>query len=131
MDGQAYAKLRLDKWLWYARLLKTRSLATKFIQSGYARVNREKISSASHGVKVGDILTLALYGRIRVLEVTALAERRGSAPEAALLYKDIAPQPAAAGTDPALPPDSTTPSPDRRPDKRERRRIGDFKDGFR
>jgi len=128
MDHQAQAKLRIDKWLWYARLLKTRSLATKFVQAGHVRVNREKISAASHGLKVGDVLTIAIYGRVRVLKVINLGTRRGPAPEAAGLFEDMTPpELQIAAKDAAAP----GPSPERRPDKRERRQIDKFKDGFR
>jgi len=128
MDHQAQAKLRIDKWLWYARLLKTRSLATKFVQAGHVRVNREKISAASHGLKIDDVLTIVINGRVRVLKVANLGVRRGPAPEATGLYEDITPpELQIAAKDAAVP----GPSPKRRPDKRERRQIDNFKGGFR
>ncbi len=87
--------LRVDKWLWYARFFKSRSLAAKHVQAGEIRVNRQRISKASAVLKVGDVLTFALGDTIRVIEVVALGERRGPAPEARSLYHDLAEQVAA------------------------------------
>jgi ribosome-associated heat shock protein Hsp15 len=83
--------LRVDKWLWYARFYKSRSLAAKHIQAGDIRVNRQRISKASAILKIGDVLTFAQGDLIRVIEVVALGERRGPAPEARDLYHDLAP----------------------------------------
>lgn len=82
---------RLDKWLWYARLAKTRTLAQKLSVSGHVRINRDRIDSASHPVKTGDVLTVALAGGVRVLKILATGERRGPATEARLLYEDLSP----------------------------------------
>lgn len=128
MDHHAQPKIRIDKWLWYARVLKTRSLASKFVQGGNLRVNSNKVSSASYGLKVDDVLTIAIHERIRILKVAALGTRRGPAPEAALLYKDMTPMEEKNNAKVRLP---RAPSPERRPDKRERRKIDQFKDGFR
>lgn len=83
--------VRLDKWLWYARFFKTRSLATKLVASGKLRVNREHNSKAHYSVKAGDVLTFPQGHEIRVVRVLALGERRGPASEARLLYEDLAP----------------------------------------
>jgi len=85
------ALLRVDRWLWHARVFKTRSLAAKFAASGHLRVNGNRVRKASHAVGAGDVLTFALHGRVRVLEVVDLGERRGPASEAALLYRDRSP----------------------------------------
>jgi ribosome-associated heat shock protein Hsp15 len=82
---------RLDKWLWFARLAKSRTLAQKLVVAGAVRINREKVVDASHAVKVGDTLTAALPAGVRVLRVVALGARRGPAPEARLLYEDLTP----------------------------------------
>ncbi len=87
--------LRIDKWLWYARFFKSRSLAAKHVQAGEFRLNRQRISKSSVVLKVGDVLTFALGDTIRVVEVASLGERRGPAPEARLLYHDLAEQVAA------------------------------------
>ena len=84
---------RIDKWLWYARVTKSRSLAQKLAVSGHVRLNREKVAAASQTIKLGDVLTIAYGGRIRVLQVVDLGHRRGPASEAQTLYKDLSPEP--------------------------------------
>ncbi|MEP0521534.1 MAG: RNA-binding S4 domain-containing protein [Hyphomicrobiales bacterium] len=113
---------RLDKWLWYARAVKTRSLAQKLIKSGGIRVNRERITSPSYNAKTGDVLTIALPRGVRILKFLGAGERRGPAPEAALLYEDLTPPPI-----PLTPEERATkgkaPAPEKRPDKRARRDL--------
>lgn len=85
---------RLDKWLWYARVTKTRTLASNLVADGKVRVNRARIDKPSHALKVADVVTVNAHRHIRVLEVLSLGERRGPATEAALLYRDLtAPSP--------------------------------------
>lgn len=81
---------RLDKWLWFARIVRTRVLAAKLVADGQVRVNRVRVVKPGHGIVVGDILTVAAHGRVRVLEVQALAPRRGPAAEARALYRALA-----------------------------------------
>jgi len=83
--------LRLDKWLWYARFCKTRSLATAMCRAGQVRVNKVPVRKSNQSVRAGDVLTFSQGPRIRVIRITALATRRGPAPEAAALYEDISP----------------------------------------
>jgi ribosome-associated heat shock protein Hsp15 len=90
---------RLDKWLWHARIVKTRSLAANFAGQGKFRVNREKIFKPSHPVKTGDVITAALFGRVRVLRVAGFSGRRGPASEAQALYEDLTPPDEAAPAD--------------------------------
>jgi ribosome-associated heat shock protein Hsp15 len=78
---------RLDKWLWFARVIKSRTSAAQLVESGRVRVNRVRVVKPSHGLRVGDVLTVALRGEVRVLEVRALGERRGPPQEACLLYR--------------------------------------------
>ena len=80
---------RIDKWLWFARFAKTRTVAKELVAAGRVRINRDKIDSPSRAVRVGDVLTLALPSGVRVLKVEHLGERRGPAPEARLLYRDL------------------------------------------
>jgi ribosome-associated heat shock protein Hsp15 len=87
----ADCQLRIDKWLWFARLARTRTLAKKLATSGRVRVNREKTENAARPVRIGDVLTIALDSGVRVLRIAALATRRGPAAEARLLYNDLAP----------------------------------------
>jgi ribosome-associated heat shock protein Hsp15 len=85
--------LRLDKWLWFARKVKTRSKATRLVRDGKIRVNRDKVSKASHTIRVGDVVTATISTRVLVLEILQLGNRRGPAVDAELLYKDLTPAP--------------------------------------
>lgn len=113
---------RLDKWLWYVRAVKTRNLAQKLIKGGGIRINKERITSPSYTVKTDDVLTIALPRGVRVLKFIKPGSRRGSAPEAALLYEDLTPPPV-----PLSPEERATkgkaPAPEKRPDKRARRDL--------
>lgn len=84
---------RLDKWLWYARFFKSRSIAARLCAARRVRVNHAVISKAHAVVKPGDVLTFPQGGHIRVVEVVAPGERRGPAPEARALYNDLDPPP--------------------------------------
>lgn len=81
---------RLDKWLWCARFFKSRSLAAKFCDEGRIRVSGQVTNKAHYSVRPGDVLTFPLGPHIRVIKILSLAERRGPAPEARLLYQDLA-----------------------------------------
>ena len=83
--------LRVDKYLWFARFFKTRSLATKRANGGRIRINGNKIKKSSDTVRIGDILTFAQGNEIRVIRVLNLGTRRGPAEEAQSLYEDITP----------------------------------------
>ncbi|WP_417771597.1 RNA-binding S4 domain-containing protein [Stappia sp.] len=78
---------RLDKWLWFARVVKSRSLAQKLVASGHVRVNREKTTTPAKTVRPGDTLTIAVADRVRTLKIVLPGTRRGPAPEAATLYE--------------------------------------------
>ncbi len=69
---------RLDKWLWFGRFVKTRVLAAELVAAGHVRINRTRVVKPGHDVKAGDVLTVAIHGRVRVVRVSGLAERRGS-----------------------------------------------------
>jgi|BEDMetMinimDraft_2_1075160.scaffolds.fasta_scaffold01698_2 ribosome-associated heat shock protein Hsp15 len=86
-DGRSPPWQRLDKWLWCARLLRTRSACTRFVLENALRLNRAPVSGPDQRVRVGDVLTLMKGGRVVVWRVRALAERRGPAAAAALLYE--------------------------------------------
>lgn len=83
------AAQRIDQWMWFARLVKTRTLAARLVQEGAVRINRQKVLKPSHPVAPGDVLTLAVHGRVRVLRVEDIGARRGPAPEAQALYADL------------------------------------------
>ena len=80
---------RLDKWLWFARVMKSRSLAAQLIQDGKVRVNRTKVTKPSQTVRSGDVLTIAVRGSVEVLKVLAPGVRRGPPPEARQLYQVV------------------------------------------
>jgi ribosome-associated heat shock protein Hsp15 len=80
---------RLDKWLWFARFAKSRTLAGKLIASGFVRVNGQRADGGARPVAVGDVVTLALQRTTIVVKVLDLGRRRGPAPEARLLYEDL------------------------------------------
>lgn len=109
-------KLRVDKWLWHARFFKTRTLAAKIVSGGHVRVNSDKISKPAHAITVGDVLTFAQGNHIHVIEVLALGERRGPAPEAQTLYSDKSP---IQEKDPSAP----KPQGQGRPTKKDRRNL--------
>jgi ribosome-associated heat shock protein Hsp15 len=81
--------LRLDKWLWFARIVKTRAIAQDLAESGHVRINGQRVASASRLVRIGDVLTIALPSRVRVLKVLNVAERRGPAQDGATLYETM------------------------------------------
>ena len=83
--------LRVDKWLWYARFFKSRTLAARMSASGRLRINGNPIAKAHHPVKEGDVLTFPKGHHIRVVRIQALAARRGPAAEARALYDDLDP----------------------------------------
>lgn len=80
---------RLDKWLWFARFAKTRSTAVRLVEGGHVRVEGRRVESASHGLKLGDVLTLALPHATIVVRLLRLGERRGPYEEARLLYERL------------------------------------------
>ena len=91
-DGQATggeARQRIDKWLFFARVVKSRSLAAKLVAAGHVRVNRDKTDQPSRPVKPGDVLTIALDRKVLVWRVLAPGVRRGPPQEARMLYEDL------------------------------------------
>ncbi len=81
---------RIDKWLWHARMVRTRSDAAALAQAGFVRLNGQRITAASRAVQVGDVVTLALDRSVRVVQVEGFCERRGQASAARALYRDLA-----------------------------------------
>src|SRR6202011_6000463 len=115
---------RLDKWLWYCRFYKTRSLATAAIAGGKVHLNADRVKPA-HRVRIGDRLSLSLEGIVAEFEVLGLPQRRGPAAEAQSHYIET---PASAERRVQLRAQQrlaqlSKPRPDARPDKRDRRRL--------
>ncbi len=107
---------RIDKWLWHARVVRTRTAAAGLVESGLVRINGARIDAASQAVRPGDVVTVA-FDTVKILKVMGFSERRGAAPQAAVLYENlhaVAPQASKA----AAPVPET-----RRPSKRERQDI--------
>lgn len=87
--------MRLDRFLWWVRLAKTRSVAQGIAADGRMRIDGRAVDRAHAAVRVGNVLTFACNGRVRVIRVEALPHRRGPAPEAQGCYADLAPPPIA------------------------------------
>lgn len=127
----AARKERLDKFLFFARALKSRTLAQKFIESGAVRVNGERTDRSDLKVTAGDVLTMSLHNRILVWRIVDPGTRRGPAPEAQGLYEDLSP--------PALPKAEQSPyeaaiaqrdEGSGRPTKKQRRETDRFRGGL-
>jgi ribosome-associated heat shock protein Hsp15 len=83
--------VRVDKWLWAARVFKTRSLASGACDGGKVDVNEQSAKPAK-ALRPGDVVRVTLpQGRRRILKVIALDDRRGSATVARALYDDLTP----------------------------------------
>ena len=91
--------IRLDKFLWFTRLAKSRSLAQHVAESGHLRIGGRTVDRAHCPVRVGDVLTFALDDRVRIVRVEALPTRRSPGAEARLSYTDLSP-----GVDEPTPP---------------------------
>jgi ribosome-associated heat shock protein Hsp15 len=81
--------LRLDKFLWFARIVKTRALAQALAEGGRLRLQGRIVDRAHAPVRIGDVLSFAVHGRVRVIKVGALPKRRGPPAEARTLYLDL------------------------------------------
>jgi ribosome-associated heat shock protein Hsp15 len=85
------AKIRLDQWLWFARFVKSRSLAARLCAAGAVSLNGGAVKKANQGVRVGDVVVLPQGAWLRTVRVVALGARRGPAGEARLLYMEVTP----------------------------------------
>ena len=84
-----FDRQRIDKWLWHARMVRTRTDAAALTTAGFVRLNGKRMTAAAHPVRVGDVVTLALDRSVRVLRVEGISDRRGGAPHARALYRDL------------------------------------------
>lgn len=120
----AETRQRLDRWLFFSRAVKSRSLAQKLIEAGAVRVNAERTLASDRRIGPGDVLTMTMHQQLRVWRVLSSGTRRGPAAEAAMLYEDLSPPP--------LPREAAMPVLGERlpgagrPTKRERREIDRF-----
>ncbi|MCB4767598.1 RNA-binding S4 domain-containing protein [Ancylobacter sp. Lp-2] len=90
MSGERH---RLDVWLWHARCVRTRSVAAELVRAGHVRLNGARVSAPAQPVRLGDVLTIALTGRVRLMKVTGFSERRGDAQAARETYLDLSEPP--------------------------------------
>ena len=120
-------KQRIDKWLWHARVVRTRSSAAALVDDGHVRLNGERVSANSQPVKTSDVLTIALDRHIRIMKVMGFAERRGDATDAAKLFEDLTPKPEP-GASVAAASGARDPGAGR-PTKQERRAIDRLQEG--
>lgn len=81
--------MRLDKFLWFARIVKTRALAQSLAEEGRLRLNGRVIDKAHAVIRVGDVLGFARHGEVRILRIEALPLRRGPPAEARALYSEL------------------------------------------
>jgi ribosome-associated heat shock protein Hsp15 len=80
---------RIDRWLWHARLVRTRSAAAALAGLGYVRINGMRIDAPGRMVRAGDVITVALDRSVRVLKVRGFSERRGPAGSGETLYEEL------------------------------------------
>lgn len=83
---------RIDKWLWHARVVRTRADAAALVASGHVRVNGERVRAPGHPLRAADVITVALDRRVRVMQVAGFAERRGDAEAGRALYTELTPK---------------------------------------
>jgi ribosome-associated heat shock protein Hsp15 len=126
-EPDADGRIRFDKWLWAARFYKTRSLAAQAIDAGQARISGDRVKPA-HAVRAGDAVSLRKQGIVCDVEVTALSDRRGSATDAAKLYRETAASVKAREEEQLRrrAADAAQPRFPGRPTKRQRRKLEDF-----
>jgi len=89
MPDDAPTTQRIDKWLWFARLVKTRTLAADLVAGGKVRLNRARVEKPSQTLRIDDVLTVTLNRRVRLLKVLGLGERRGPSATARVLYEEL------------------------------------------
>ncbi|MCJ2014853.1 RNA-binding S4 domain-containing protein [Methylobacterium sp. J-076] len=82
---------RLDKWLWFARFARTRTLAARLVSDGFVRVNGTRSDNPAKGLSLGDVVTVAAPHATMAVRVTDLGERRGPSEEAKGLYEALSP----------------------------------------
>lgn len=83
--------MRLDKFLWFVRLAKTRPVAQQIAEAGHLRIDGRVVDRAHSPVRIGNVLSFPLHDRVRIIRIEALPTRRGPAPEAHSCYTDLSP----------------------------------------
>jgi ribosome-associated heat shock protein Hsp15 len=87
--------VRLDRFLFFIRLMKSRSLAQTLIEEGHVRLDRKRVAKPAEEVRIGSVIALPLHGRVKVIRVLEIPARRGPAAEARRHYEEIDEGPAA------------------------------------
>lgn len=125
---KATAQRRIDQWMFFSRLMKSRSLAARLVETGRVRVNKEKVKKPSSMLSKGDVITAMFGQKLRIIQVDELGSRRGPAVEAVLLYTDLTPKEESSkkgrfigGSSPSRPKGMG------RPTKKDRRRMDSLK----
>jgi ribosome-associated heat shock protein Hsp15 len=85
--------VRIDRFLFFIRLAKSRTLAQGIIEQGHVRIDGKRVEKPSDQVEAGSVIALPLHGQVRVLRVLALPARRGPATEARTCYEEIEERP--------------------------------------
>ncbi|WP_341989384.1 S4 domain-containing protein [Azorhizobium sp. AG788] len=80
---------RLDRWLFHARIVRTRSAAADLLRAGHVRLDGQRVTAAAQPVRRGQVVTIALTGGVRVVRVRGFSERRGDATSVIELLDDI------------------------------------------
>jgi ribosome-associated heat shock protein Hsp15 len=81
--------VRIDRFLFFIRLAKSRTLAQALVETGHIRIDGRRVTKPSEEIRAGSVLALPLHGKVRVLEVLSLPERRGPAAEARGCYREV------------------------------------------
>ena len=82
--------MRIDKFLFFTRLIKSRTQAQALLDEGRTRIDGRRVERPSDAVKAGSVIALPLRGQVRIIRVVGLPERRGPAPEARTFYEEVA-----------------------------------------
>lgn len=91
MTAASAESQRIDRWLWHARMVRTRASAAALAQSGHVRLNGQRIKAPACAVRPGDVLTIALPNVVKVLRVIGFSPRRGGSSDAKCLFEDLSP----------------------------------------
>ena len=81
--------MRIDRFLFFIRLVKSRTLAQQVIEAGYVRIDGKRVEKPSEEVRAGSVVALPLHDEVRILRVLAIPDRRGPAPEARTFYEEL------------------------------------------
>ena len=80
---------RLDRWIWHARVVRTREAAADLVRAGHVRLDGARVTGPGHMVRPGQVLTIALDRQVRILRVVGFSDRRGDATSASALFDEI------------------------------------------